>query len=103
MLNIIDPNDVGDILDANANEEDDLDVTMQIFHVNEEAEPVYLQFEHNNSKFDNNSKSDESSSEENSSSASSSDSSSSEDESDDNPDDPDWNSSQTNSEDSNQQ
>ena len=93
VLNIIDPNDVGDILDANANEEDDLDVTMQIFHVNEEAEPVYLQFEHNNSKFDYNSKSDESSSEENSSSDSSS--SSSEDESDDNPKDPDWDSSQS--------
>ena len=111
VLNIIDPNDFGDILDDNANE-DDLDVTMQIFHVDEEAEPVDLQFENGNSNEANgDSHSDSSSSDENSSSDSSSsnedsssDSSSSDDEID-NSNDLDWDISkvQANSDDSNQQ
>ena len=96
VLNIIDPNDFGDILDDNANE-DDLDVTMQIFHVDEEAEPVDLQFENNDSNNNGSSSSDSGSSEN-----LGSDSSSSDDESN-NPNDPGKDSSRVSSDDSNQQ
>ena len=42
VLNILDDDDVGEILETNAIEDDILDVAMQIFHVNEEAELVNL-------------------------------------------------------------
>ena len=55
LLNILEPNDVEAILDTNANEEETFDVTVPIFDVSDEAEPVHLHllagldFEDNNS------------------------------------------------------